>query len=68
MLQRKKYAFLTDYLRLKIIQEYGGIYFDTDVEVIRSFDDLLDAGAFLVLKHQSMLIQEKDLVRKQIIR
>lgn len=44
--KEKKYAFLTDYLRLKIIQEYGGIYFDTDVEVIRSFDDLLDAGAF----------------------
>ena len=34
--KEKKYAFLTDYLRLKIIQEYGGIYFDTDVEVIRS--------------------------------
>ena len=44
--KEKKYAFLTDYLRLKIIQKYGGIYFDTDVEVIRSFDDLLDAGAF----------------------
>lgn len=45
--EQKKYAFLTDYLRLIIIQKYGGIYFDTDVEVVRSFDPLLNDGAFL---------------------
>lgn len=39
--EQKKYAFLTDYLRLVIIEEQGGIYFDTDVEAVRSFDDLL---------------------------
>lgn len=44
--EQKKYAFLTDYLRLIIIQKYGGIYFDTDVEVVRSFDPLLTDGAF----------------------
>ena len=43
---QKKYAFLTDYLRLLVINEHGGIYFDTDVEVVRNFDDLLDCGAF----------------------
>lgn len=42
----QKYAFLSDYARLKIIYENGGIYFDTDVEVIRSFDDLIDNDAF----------------------
>lgn len=44
--EQKKYAFLTDYLRLVIIREQGGVYFDTDVEVIRSFDELLKYGAF----------------------
>lgn len=43
---QKKYAFLTDYVRLIVVQKYGGIYFDTDVEVLRSFDDLLDNSAF----------------------
>ena len=42
----KKFAFLSDYIRLIVIEEYGGIYFDTDVEVIRAFDDLLDFKAF----------------------
>ena len=45
--EQKKYAFLTDYLRLKIIYEEGGLYFDTDVEVLRSFDDLLKEPFFL---------------------
>lgn len=44
--KEKKYAFLTDYLRLLIIHEHGGLYFDTDVEVVKSFDDLMDCGAF----------------------
>lgn len=44
--EQKKYAFLTDYLRLVIVEEQGGIYFDTDVEALRSFDDLLVHPAF----------------------
>ena len=44
--EQKKYAFLTDYLRLLIVQEHGGLYFDTDVEAVRSFDPLLDCEAF----------------------
>lgn len=44
--EQKKYAFLTDYLRLLIIKEYGGIYFDTDVETVKPFDDFLEYGAF----------------------
>ena len=42
----KKYAFLTDYLRLYIVNKYGGIYLDTDVEIIRPFDDLLNNKSF----------------------
>jgi hypothetical protein len=44
--ENKKYAFLTDYLRLLIVYEQGGIYFDTDVELLRSPDFLLGHQAF----------------------
>lgn len=44
--ENRKFAFLTDYVRLLIIKEQGGIYFDTDVEVLTSFDDMLDNKAF----------------------
>lgn len=44
--QSKKWAFLSDYVRLVVVYHNGGIYFDTDVEVIRSFDELLDSDAF----------------------
>ncbi|BCJ92954.1 hypothetical protein acsn021_05230 [Anaerocolumna cellulosilytica] len=36
--QNKKYGFVPDYFRLKIIYENGGIYLDTDVEVIKNLD------------------------------
>ena len=41
-----KWAFVTDYVRLKVLYEYGGIYMDTDVEAIKSFDSLLKHKAF----------------------
>lgn len=44
--EQKKYAFLSDYVRLWIIKEYGGLYFDTDVEVLRNYDELLIHNAF----------------------
>lgn len=43
----KKYAFVSDYARFKILYEHGGIYFDTDVEVIKSFEDILARGPFM---------------------
>ena len=45
--QAKKYAFVSDYARFDILYHEGGIYFDTDVEVIKSFDDILQNGAFM---------------------
>ena len=44
--ESKKWAFVSDYARFKILHEHGGIYFDTDVEVIKSFDDILENGPF----------------------
>lgn len=42
----KKWAFLSDYVRLKVVAEHGGIYFDTDVELLRAPDELLQYEAF----------------------
>lgn len=41
-----KYAFVSDYVRLKALYEYGGIYLDTDVEVVKRFDSFLAHEAF----------------------
>lgn len=41
-----KYAFVTDYVRLFALFHYGGIYMDTDVEVLKSLDDFLGNQAF----------------------
>lgn len=43
----KKYAFVSDYARFWILYKYGGIYFDTDVEVIRPMDDIIARGPFM---------------------
>lgn len=44
--EAKKYAFVSDYARYQILYKYGGIYFDTDVEVIKPFNDILSRGSF----------------------
>ena len=43
----KKYAFVSDYARFWILYKYGGLYFDTDVEVIKPMDDIIERGAFM---------------------
>lgn len=45
--EAKKWGFVPDYARLDIIYEYGGIYLDTDVELIKSFDEMLNYTAFM---------------------
>jgi len=43
----KKWAFAADYIRLYALYNYGGIYLDCDVEVIKPFDDLLERSYFV---------------------
>lgn len=45
--EAKKYAFLSDYARFWILYNYGGLYFDTDVEVIKPLDDIIAKGPFM---------------------
>ena len=45
--EEKKYAFVSDYARYYILHKEGGLYFDTDVEVIKPLDDIIARGAFM---------------------
>ncbi|HEX9980735.1 MAG TPA: glycosyltransferase [Flavobacterium sp.] len=45
--EARKYAFAADYIRLFAVYNHGGIYLDTDVEVRKSFIDLLDRPYFI---------------------
>lgn len=56
----KKYAFVSDYARFWILYNYGGLYFDTDVEVIKNMDDIIDKGPFMGL--EKMLSSHKLVV------
>ena len=48
--QTGKYAFVSDYARFWVLYKYGGLYFDTDVEVIRPMDDVVKRGPFMGLE------------------
>lgn len=49
----KKYAFVSDYARFWILYHYGGLYFDTDVEVIRPLDDIISRGPFMGCEYEA---------------
>ena len=48
--ENKKWAYLSDYARLDILYQHGGVYFDTDVEVIRPIDLLLSKDSVFALE------------------
>lgn len=52
--EAKKWAFVSDYARFDILYKYGGVYFDTDVEVIKPMDDLIEKGSFMGLEGGSL--------------
>lgn len=45
--EQRKWAFVSDYVRLYVLEKYGGIYFDTDVEVLKPLDVFLNNKAFI---------------------
>ena len=53
--ERKKYAFASDIIRLYGVYKYGGIYLDTDVQVLKKFDDLLHLPYFVGLEHANII-------------
>lgn len=52
----KKYAFVSDYVRLWTLEREGGLYLDTDVEVLRSFEPLMNDTAFIGLEESLALL------------
>lgn len=50
-----KYAFVSDYVRVYALYQYGGIYLDTDVEVFRPFDDLLHLESFWGFEQENFI-------------
>ncbi|MEL1134488.1 glycosyltransferase [Desulfitobacterium sp. THU1] len=44
--ESRKWAFVTDFVRLKVLYDFGGIYMDTDVEVIKPLDEFMKLPAF----------------------
>lgn len=51
----KKWAFLSDYVRLAVVCRHGGVYFDTDVELLKPLDALLKHGAFYSFETADMV-------------
>ncbi|MCR5294080.1 MAG: nucleotidyltransferase family protein [Lachnospiraceae bacterium] len=42
--EAKRYAFVSDVVRVEKLYQYGGVYFDTDIKVLKRFDEYLKAG------------------------
>ncbi len=64
--EAKKWAFVSDYVRLKVVYDNGGLYFDTDVEVIKPIDDIVEKGAFMGLEMQKMKKGAKDDIHVEV--
>ena len=47
----KKYAFVSDYARFWVLYNYGGVYFDVDVELLKPIDDILLCGPYMGLEN-----------------
>lgn len=58
-IEEKKWAFVSDVVRLYAVAKYGGIYFDTDVFVYKSFDPLLKYRAFIGRENSMHIIGRK---------
>lgn len=51
----KKWAFVTDYVRLDVIYNYGGIYLDTDVEILKPLDSMLDCEMYVGMESEKYI-------------
>ena len=63
---KKMWAYVSDYVRIKTLYHNGGIYFDTDVEVLQSLDEMLNEPAFVGIQDSS-LDGKEDFVEPAIL-
>ena len=52
--EARKFAFVSDYVRLWVLEQYGGVYVDTDVKVLKSYEPLLNDTAFIGLEESKV--------------
>lgn len=52
---RKLWAFVSDYVRVKILYENGGVYLDTDIEIIKNISSLLNTDMFLGYENENTM-------------
>jgi hypothetical protein len=53
--QFDKYAFVSDYCRFDVLNQYGGIYLDTDVELIKDLTPIIEQGPYVGCQHPDSL-------------
>lgn len=53
--ENKKFGYVADYIRVAVLKKYGGIYLDTDVEIIKPINDLLDNDFILSFENEAYL-------------
>ncbi len=53
--ENRDYAFVSDYVRAKVLYEYGGLYLDADVEIIKPFPKILDGSGFMGFERRHFL-------------
>ena len=53
--EAKKWAFVSDYVRFKVLYDNGGLYFDTDTEIIKDISHLLQNNAFMAFESNDMI-------------
>jgi hypothetical protein len=59
----RKWAFATDYIRLFALYTEGGIYLDTDVFVLKKFDDFLEYGFFTSVEYSERIVKESGSIK-----
>ena len=60
----KKYAFVSDYARLYALYNFGGIYFDTDIEVIKNFDNIIKNMDIYAFEKEDVIMTGVMIARK----
>lgn len=59
--EAKRWAFATDYIRLRVVHDHGGIYLDSDVEVCKNIDEFLSNDFFSAVEYHSDVVASVNL-------
>lgn len=54
--EAKAWAFVSDYVRLKVVYENGGVYLDTDVELLKKLDSLLEEKCYFGIQQEGLFV------------